>query len=231
MLKVLLSRVILLTFITYGSGYAVSAQADSATVDVVGIRTGMKPDEVRTILKKRYPSTKIEENLYRERTAPGGAPPLSVMVVELGPKGKNGFEEEILIRFTATTGKVYWILRNLNKDAPKTAYEQAIFEKYGDAPYKPPFTGMQHWNWNVWGQPMLDTSGFCLAALDRDTPPALDRTCGIGLTARILNSAKPDTAERLRIAVMDSAVLAEEMDAVKKARLTDPSGASQKPKL
>ena len=206
---------------------ATSVHAQTAQ-DIIGIKTGMTPDQVRPILAKHFPGTRIEENLYA--SSGNGAPQrIAIMVVDRGAKGQFGFEEEMLVRFTANTGKVYWVVRNINKQAPSSAYEKAISEKYGAPNNSQPVQRLMHWNWNAAGKPSLTSNPVCLADFQRATPSYVEMGCGLGITALILLGPNPEVARGLSVAMIDSVVLTAEIEAAKKARLNDPKSTATKP--
>ena len=208
---------------------AVTIHAQTAQ-DIIGIKTGMTPDQVRPILATRFPGTRIEENLYA--SSGNGAPQrIAIMVIDHGAKGPSGFEEELLVRFTANTGKVYWVVRNINKQAPSAAYEKAILEKYVTPNNSAPVQRLMHWNWNAAGKPLVTSNPVCLADFQRATPSYVEMGCGLGITALITHGPNPDIASGLRVAMTDSAVLTAEIEAAKRARLNDPKGTAAKPAM
>lgn len=201
-----------------------------ANADVLGVRSGMTADEVRPILKARFPNVKIEENNYDSK-GNDATPRLAIMVIDSGVKTDDQFEESLFVRFTQTTGKVYYIKREVNRVAPSNSYLQAITEKYGSEFYQVPLKVIMQWNWDKNGKKMLtDVGGFCAAQFDSHTPPTVESSCGVGISAYIVGS-QSDQAKGMKVALMDSSVLSEEIAAVSTAKLTDPKAAAQKPAM
>lgn len=212
------------------AGSANDAITVPKNADILGIRSGMTPDEARNILKKRFPSVTIEEHNYDQKDGTTNQH-VAIMVADSGAKGPKGFDESVFVRFTQTTGKVYYIKREVNRAAPSNSYQQAILEKYGKDYYQVPNKIVMQWNWDNHGKRMMnDLGGFCAADFQRFIPSAVERSCGVGISAFIAGSQTGD-AEGMRIALIDSSVLTEEINAVKEARLNDPKAAALKPAM
>lgn len=151
-----------------------------ATLDVLGIRLGMTPAEVESILKKQFPSLPVQRDEVMLNGIAETKFLSTLSVEEQGPIG--GRSAQLVVKFAAppNENRAVYVARQLRlpaNEAPlETTVVEALLKKYGDSYYDSRGTIVSRgarnieWLWTASGGPPAKTPPrFCESILEQAT--------------------------------------------------------------
>lgn len=191
------------------------AHAQLKNPDIVGLKIGMTPDEVRAVLKKHAPEMDVKETSSWQ-PSPGVPASLAVLTGCLEPQ-RAGCRETINVTFTQFSKRAYHIYRNNyfpEKAQPLWAdVRNAVIEKYGE-PHAGSLRDQPRWGFDTSGKP----NKLCIGAGSSQAPlnptPGLrggaPADCGLSAGAYIAPAGN-NLAALISVGLLNEQLLVEDL--------------------